>query len=222
MQYFESFPTILYSFDPSTGFQLVTNIFARVKFLDKILSNTLVYYPYSVQDGDTAWSIADKYYDDPQRHWIVYFAQQLVDPYFDWPLTQKDLDNNIVARYGSIANAQATLDHIEQQAATTVKLNGVNTTNWSNTTLNSAFTYDFSSRQVQAVTLPSIGTPLIDKGTITYSTPDGSVVTTHTQWVAVDAYTATINNNERKRQIRLIDKSYVKVIEDQLTTLLAQ
>lgn len=223
MNYFEQFPSIIYSFDSSNGsFQLVTNIFARVKFLDSILSNTVIYYPYSVQDGDTAWSIADKYYDDPQRHWIVYFAQQLVDPYFDWPLTQRDLDNNIVSKYGSIANAQSTLEHIEQQQQNMVSLNGIITTNWSNTTLNSAFTYNFSTHQVQSVTLPSIEFPLIDKGITTYETPDGSIVTTHTQWLAIDAYTAAINTNEAKRQIRLIDKSYVKVIEDQLTTLLAQ
>lgn len=222
MQYFEQFPSILYSFDPANGsFQLVTNIFARVKFLDSVLSNTLIYYPYSVQDGDTAWSIADKYYDDPQRHWIVMFANQIVDPYFDWPLTQNDLNNNIVAKYGSIANAQSTLDHIEQQQSTSVSFNGLITTYTSNSTLNSAFTYNFTTNQVQAVTLPTIGS-VIDKGIVTYSTPDGSIVSTHTQWVAIDAYTAAINNNESKRQIRLIDKAYAKVIEDQLTSLLAQ
>lgn len=223
MQYFEQFPSILYSFDPANGsFQMVTNIFARVKFLDSILSNTVIYYPYSVQDGDTPWSIADKYYDDPQRHWIVMFANRIIDPYFDWPLTQNDLDENIVAKFGSIANAQATLDHIESQTQTTLVLRGHTTINWANVTLNSAFTYNFTTNQVQQVTLPSIAFPVIPKGTIQYTAPDGSNVTSTTNWVAIDSYTAAIKQNEGKRIIKLLDKQYVSVVESQLTSLLAQ
>lgn len=223
MQYFSQFPTILYSFDPANNsFQLVTNLFARVKFLDSVLANTLIYYPYSVQDGDTPWSIADKYYDDPQRDWIVMFANQIMNPYFDWPLTQNDLDAQVVQKYGSLANAQSTLDHVEEQTQITTLLNGQLTTNWANATLNSAFTYNFTTNQVQSLTLPTIVDPVIPGGTVTYECPDGSIVTQTTNYVAIDAYTATINTNEAKRIIKLLDKSYVSVVESQLTSLLAQ
>lgn len=223
MQYFSEFPNIFYSFDPANGsFQLVTNIFARVKFLDVVLSNTLIYYTYSVQDGDTPWSIADKYYDDPQRHWIVMFTNRVMDPYFDWPLITADLDAQIVLKYGSLANAQATLDHVEQQAKTTTTLNGQVTQYWSNVTMNSAFTYNYTTNQVQNFVLPTIGSPVIPQGTVTYGGPDGSVVVTTTQLVAVDAYAAAIAQNESKRVIKLLDKAYVAVVEAQLQSLLAQ
>lgn len=223
MQYFSQFPSVLYSFDPSNNsFQLVTNIFARVKFLDAILANTLIYYPYAVQDGDTPWSIADKYYDDPQRHWIVMFANRTVNPYFDWPLTSNDLDSQIKKKYGTLANAQSIVDHVEQQTQITSTLNSVSNTSWSNATINSAFTYNFSTNQVQGRTLPNIAHPIIFVSTNTYSGPDGSIVTTTTNLVAIDAYAAAINNNEAKRIIRLLDKQYVTVVESQLTSLLAQ
>src|SRR5579872_5451410 len=142
--YFQNFPSVAYSFDPANSdYQIVTNIFAKVKFLDSVLANTLIYYPYNVQESDTPWSIADKYYGDPQRHWIVMFANKVVDPYFDWPLTTDDLNANINLKFGSIANAQATLDHVEQQTQYTTVLNGVTTSYWSNVTLNSAYTYNF-------------------------------------------------------------------------------
>lgn len=223
MQYFAQFPQILYTFDPANNsFQLVTNIFARVKFLDSVLANTLIYYPYSVQDGDTPWSIADKYYDDPQRHWIVMFANQIMDPYFDWPLTQDDLEAQVIAKYGSLANAQSTLDHVEEQTQINTLLNGQLTTSWANVTMNASYTYNFTTNQVQALTLPTIENPVIPAGTITYEAPDGSIVTETSNYVAIDAYTAAINNNEAKREIKLLDKTYVSVVENQLTSLLAQ
>jgi hypothetical protein len=222
MQYFEQFPSVLYTFDPANNsFQLVTNIFARVKFLDVILANTLVYYPYSVQDGDTPWSIADKYYDDPQRHWIVLFANKIVDPYFDWPLTTNDLNAQIVQKFGSLANAQATLDHVEKQTTITSALNGQINVSYANVTLNSAFTYNFSSHQVQAQALPTVG-QTIPAGTVTFGGPDGSVVTQVSNLVGIDAYAAAITSNEAKRIIKLLDKRYVSVVESQLTSLLAQ
>lgn len=223
MQFFQQFPSIQYTFDAANNsFQVVTNVFARVKFLDSILANTLIYYPYSIQDGDTPWSIADKYYDDPQRDWIVMFANQIVDPYFDWPLTQNDLNNNLIVKYGSLANAQATLDHVEEQIQITTTLNGISNTYWSNTTQNAAFTYNFATGAVSAFPLPNVGNPPIPLGTVTFTAPDGSVVVEVTQLVAIDAYTAAINTNESKRQIKLLDKQYVSIVENQLTTLLAQ
>jgi Base plate wedge protein 53 len=223
MQYFSVFPTIPYSFDPANGsFQIVTNIFARVKFLDSVLANTLIYYPYSVQDGDTPWSIADKYYDDPQRHWVVLFTNQILNPYFDWPLTQTNLQAQIVEKYGSLANAESTLDHVEQQTQyTSLALNGLSTTWWANVTLNASFTYDFTNGQLQTLTLPSVGHTLPGpEGS--YTAPDGSIVSYTSDYVGIDAYTVAIENNEANRIIQILDKQYVGAVESQLQQLLAQ
>ena len=224
MQYFSVFPNIPYSFDPANGnFQIVTNVFARVKFLDSVLANTLIYYSYSIQDGDSPWSIADKYYDDPQRHWIVMFANKILDPYFDWPLTQNDLEAQVIEKFGSLANAVSTLDHVESQTEYTSTLtNGLTNTWWANVTLNSAYTYDFTSGQLSNLTLPTIVDPVIPGPTGTYTAPDGSVVSYKTNYVAIDAYTAIINLNESHRIIQILDKQYGGAVEAQLRQLLTQ
>ncbi len=212
-----------YTFDVSNNdIYVVRDLFVKIKFLDSVLSNTLIYYTYSMQDSDTPEIIADKYYDDPQRHWIIMYTNKIVDPYFDFPLKQKDLENNLIEKYGSLVNAQATLDHIELQTVITSTYLGSVNTAYSNVTLNSAFTYDFSLNQVQTLTLPTISNPVIPYSTVTYECSDGTIVNSVSNLVAINAYDNAVAINESKRTIKILDKQYVGQVEAELKALLKQ
>ena len=105
MYFFEQFDNIYYTFDPDLQqFYVLKNIFTRVDILSSVLQNSLVYYEYIWQDGDTLDSVAFKYYGDSLRYWLIIFANTIIDPYFDLPLNQSDFANNIILAYGSVAN----------------------------------------------------------------------------------------------------------------------
>lgn len=98
--FFNYFPSMLYS---NTA---VTNVIAKVKFIDSVAKNFAVYYPYTIEEGERADHIAAHYYDDEQYDWVVYMSNDIVDPHHEWPKTQNEMDDVIRAKYGSVANAQ--------------------------------------------------------------------------------------------------------------------
>ena len=116
MAFFQNFPTFPYDIEGTrpNKYRLATDIFCRVKMLDSIKNQTLVYYYYDIQEGDTPEIIAGKYYDNPNRHWIVLLANDIIDPIYDWPLTYQNFINYVKGKYGSIENAQTTVHHYEK------------------------------------------------------------------------------------------------------------
>ena len=223
MNYFAQFPQILYTFDANKlEFESVVNIFARVKLLDVILQQDLLYYQYPAQDGDKAWIIADKYYGDPNRHWMVYFANQVVDPYLDMPMSQNDFENNLILAYGSLANAQANLYQVLQYTNVTTTLYGTSNTETYVSTLDAGYNYNFHTKQLELQTLPTISAPILQISNTTVVNPDSSVVTTTVTLVAQSAYDYFDKQNELKRQLNLLDSQYAGTLEQQLSQLLSQ
>ena len=101
--YFKNFPTISY------GDALVTNIIARAKLDSTVRNKASVFFPYTVRDGERPDIIAGNYYEDPNFAWLIYLANEMLDPYFEWPLTSLEFEQFIKRKYGSIALAQATI-----------------------------------------------------------------------------------------------------------------
>ena len=42
--------------------------------------------------GDTPEIIASKYYGDPEKHWIVLLANDIINPFFDFPLNYQEFE----------------------------------------------------------------------------------------------------------------------------------
>jgi len=101
--YFKNFPTVAY------GGSLVTNIIARVKIDSALRDKIAVFFPYTVQDGERPDTIANNYYEDPNFAWLIYYANETLDPYFEWPLSSNEFFSFIQQKYGSVAKAQDTI-----------------------------------------------------------------------------------------------------------------
>ena len=103
MKYFTNLPTIAY------GNNFVRNIFTRVKILNDVKKNASAYYPYVLQESSAAGlrfeNLAFDYYDEVDRVWLLHMANEVVDPYYDVPLTQQQFDSFIDKKYGSIKKA---------------------------------------------------------------------------------------------------------------------
>lgn len=216
--FFDLFPHILYTFDdPALGnFKQAVNIFVRTKMLGSVLSGTSIYYSYYIKDGDTPEIIAAKYYNDPTTHWIILYANQIIDPYYEWPLTTLELQNNMVSQFGSVANAQSTLHHIEKRTNVTLTANyTINTNTYVSVVGTNVTRVDGSS------VLPNIAHPIIQVGANNVvSFVDGSLVDTSVQLVAISNYDNTFNVNESNRNIKLIKKDFVSQIQAELQGLM--
>lgn len=99
--FFNTLPTIYY------GGQQVKNILARAKLDDKTKGDVFSFYPYTIRESDSRPDvIAHRYYEDANYVWLLYFANEVVDPYYDMGISEGDFDNFIAKKHGSIENAQ--------------------------------------------------------------------------------------------------------------------
>lgn len=105
MNYFDKLPTITYD-----G-QVAKNLLSRAKLSDRTKNNRMIYYPYTLEEGDRVDQVSQNYYDDPGYSWLIWFANDTVDPYYDMPLSDEDLYSLIVAKYGSFEKANRMIKH---------------------------------------------------------------------------------------------------------------
>ena len=85
--YFDSFPVIFYDSSGDLIFKDVTNLLRRVGLRTKVRTNSLLYDPYNVKEGETPEMIAHKLYGDTELHWIILLVNEVTDRYHQWPMT---------------------------------------------------------------------------------------------------------------------------------------
>ena len=98
--YFDQFPKVYYTFDNITA-TVVTNFMARVQISDALKSNVVLYSPYTIIDGETPEMVADKMFGDPSLHWVILLTNEIIDPRYDWCLSQEHLYSYVQQTYGS-------------------------------------------------------------------------------------------------------------------------
>lgn len=99
--YFEKFPKTVYTLDEYKSGQIVTDILRRTKFVNQLVENFAFFDEYDVQDGETPEIVADLFYNNPQLHWIILHANEIVDPRFEWPLDEYNLYQFTSSKYNS-------------------------------------------------------------------------------------------------------------------------
>ena len=121
-EYFTNLPIITYDLDrkkPSTEY-LAVDIFRRNFVREQVLSNVVSYYPYQVQEGERPDTLAHMYYGSVDFMWLIFYANDIFDPYYDWPFFGSQFQEFIKNKYGSILSAQNTVHHYEQILRTEV------------------------------------------------------------------------------------------------------
>lgn len=96
---FSKFPAITYND------VVATNITIRLKMDRMVEEKLLVFYPYTVTEGERADVIAHRYYKDANYAWLIYLANGISNPLEEWHKTTEQLNKLIVSKYGSIAAA---------------------------------------------------------------------------------------------------------------------
>ena len=144
MSYFAQFPLIPYDSVGAGNFKLVTNLLKRVGIRAKIKANVSVFDTYDVREGETPEMLADKFYDDPELHWVVLMMNDITDRYHQWPLNHNQFLAHINDKY---SNVDATHHYeIEQTSGdTTIKIDiGTDNTEHSGATAVTNYEYEVS------------------------------------------------------------------------------
>ena len=201
--FFANFPKLIY------GKTLITDILVRLGIDKQYKSKDELYVLYPLKDGDTPDNIAARYYGDSNKHWIILLANDMLDPRFDFPLTEyqfikfldkkyKDYDPDLTgSRY-----ARITLNPNPFTYRLTTTITDYST---------NEYLYDGYS--------PTIETIFIDEETASNT----SLTMIETQEFKIEKSLSTLNIydweyelNEKKRYIKLLKKELASSIENEL------
>lgn len=117
MTYFQEFPNIEYvnRFPNAKSNDEVTiakNIFKRAQIRDDLNSIFVFSDYYTIEGNERPEQIAEKVYGNPEYDWIILIANNILDPYEEWPLSQSDLYQHLLEKYGS-EEALSEIHHYE-------------------------------------------------------------------------------------------------------------
>jgi hypothetical protein len=205
-KYFNYFPTTFYSSNNSTtGLDVVTNLVARFGFESQLKENTSAFYKYQIQESDTPEIIASKYYDNSERHWIVLLFNDIIDPQWDWPLKQNDLIEYIDKKYTANGAANTT---VQSGLAWALSENNIQAYFKVITTTGTNSTTDVKKLQIDSNTYANVAAT-----TTNYTTANNETVTIAITKETRSHYTYEIEENELKREIKLLKKEFVPAVE---------
>lgn len=210
-KYFRKFEVINYND------MLSINITQRTAILNSVVNNKYAFYPYTVKNGMRAEQVAERYYDSSDYVWLVYFSNNIIDPYYDWTMSQEMFNGYIASKYGSILEAKQDIRHYR--------------VNWyaDNRRLTKE-QYNNLYHTLVKYWEPDIGYSTYSRKridhTIVADDGEGNVTLPITgeevnYWQAVSIYDIEEEANNDKANIRLLDKAYVRTAEMNLKGLLS-
>jgi hypothetical protein len=193
IRYFENFPRINY-------FNVVApNITLRTAFLEKLKLEATVYFPYSVEDGETADAIASWYYGKPDYDWLIYMANDIIDPHTQWPKSSLQFEDYITKKYGSAITARSTiLFYRRNPDVSYISVDGADFSTTANSNMNIVLSN--TDLRITVDSYAAVADPL--------------------NYYAVYAYDYELELNDNKRNINLIDNKLKGLVSTELGNLL--
>ena len=208
MLYFETLPKILTP-DQNGKYILLTNLMARGALVEDLQNNPMLFYKYSMQDGDTPEIIAEKYYSDPYKYWIVLYSNQILDPLWEWPLPYNQFSGYIANKYTTEAEAENKTP-LEYTQTTIYRYEKITKTK------------DSYSENVTETVSPVSFTEYssLTPSNNTYDLPSGLKCEVDISKRAVTIYDYEYEKNEARREIKIMDSAYASQMEQQLKAIM--
>jgi hypothetical protein len=95
--YFTKYPLINY------GGKRVRDLTRRSKVRDELLSDPYIFLPYTVREGEKPETIAQLYYGSVADTWMVLLANNITDPYYEWPMNDEEFNQYFIDKYSEIS-----------------------------------------------------------------------------------------------------------------------
>lgn len=213
-KFFNFYPKTFYTSNNSTtGVDAVTNIIARFGFEKELKENSAAFYKYQIQDSDTPEIIAHKFYGNVERHWIVLLFNDIIDPQWDWPLKDNDLIDYIDAKYTANGAANTT---VQSGIAWALSENNVQGYFKVVTTTGNDGTISINKLQIDANAYANLAAT-----TNTYTTANNESVTVAVTKETRSYYTYEVEQNEAKREIKLLKQDFVTSVEKEFKRVIS-
>ena len=196
-KYFRYYPQTQYAFANGsfTIEKSVKNISLKTSLINNLSQNDpYSFLRYTIREDEKAEDIADFYYDDPAMSWLVYFANDIVDPYTQWPKTYENFTEYFRKKYASQALPTGTDAIVWGQNTTRTD----NIVHWKNT-----------DDETMLISPDSY---------IRAQTFNGDFVAG--DWTAVRRFDYEMEENEELRNIILVNTSYAPTVLENLRSLL--
>jgi len=118
-EYFSNFPRILYDIEGKNSTTpehiVAVNLMIRQKFRDAIKEEISMYYPYVIPEEMSRPDVlAFNIYGDIKYTWTIFMVNNILDPYWEWPMDSKNFGMYLSNKYGSVDTSKITLHHYEQ------------------------------------------------------------------------------------------------------------
>lgn len=103
MGYFNYLQNFTYT-DPDTGdVIIVKNILTRGKILEIIREQGSASLEYTIEDEERPETLAHRIYGRSDYHWLVLLYNEILDPYFQWPLSINEMEKHMESVYSGQA-----------------------------------------------------------------------------------------------------------------------
>jgi len=127
-EYFSNFPRIQYDINGinpiSPDYTVAINIMIKQKIRDAISEDVTMYYPYIIESDVRPDVLSHQIYGDTAYTWTIFYINNILDPYWSWPLTELQFTKYLNSKYGSVNAAKTTVHHYEQITDARVEVTG--------------------------------------------------------------------------------------------------
>ena len=118
MSYFREIPNLRYpSFlqEKGSSFDYVEakNLFRRTKLRDDLQNNFTIFDKYEIVEGMRPDNVAQELYESDQFDWVVLLVAGITNVRNEWPLSNRDLYNYALDKYGDSLNSNMFFETIE-------------------------------------------------------------------------------------------------------------
>lgn len=207
-RYFSQFPVTMYNLGDNNTAQNVVKLTANYELARQFKDNTVVYYSYVVQDGDTPEMLAYKIYGDVEKHWIILFMNDIVDPQVQWPFDQRTLIDYIENKYKDQSPLLSGLDWAKANIKSYYKVEQV--------------TYNGRTKTEQIIEIDKDQYDTIVPENNSLVLEDGTVVSVTTTKTTKTYYQYEVERNESKRTIKILNPEFSAVMQQELVRIFTE
>lgn len=99
MSFFSKYPLLNYTVGDVT--KPIVDITKRAAILSKFKQESSSFITYTIQDGERPEDVSMKFYKTPKYHWVIMAYNNIIDPYYDWPMSSTQIDRYLSAKFAA-------------------------------------------------------------------------------------------------------------------------